>query len=196
MDSGNYWYAPRGDFESVFRRAHDINSINDEFPSIFFGVTSIKDPTGINNGSHTIEAVRFLTYESFRPFEDSAHGNRPLEYTALKDRLTASMVRSIGRIIPGIADHILFSELGTPLTFNHYVRSTRGACYGTEKILRQLGPFSFRQVSEIKNLYLCGASILHGVSGATTSGLMLAAAIKGCRPSELLRETGQELRIL
>jgi all-trans-retinol 13,14-reductase len=196
MDSGNYWYTPRGDFESAFTSAHDVNSINDEFPGIFFGVTSIKDPTGFTNGRHTIEAVRFLTYDAFRPYEGSIHGNRPKEYTELKDRLASSMVRSIGRIIPGISEHIVFSELGTPLTFEHYVRSTRGACYGTEKVLRQLGPFSFKQFSEIKNLYLCGASILHGVSGATTSGLMLTAAIKGCRPSELLKETGQELRIL
>jgi all-trans-retinol 13,14-reductase len=196
MDSGNYWYTPYGDFESVFTHARDAGSINDEFPSIFFGVTSIKDPTGFNNGRHMIEAVRFLTYDAFRPYEGSTHGNRPKEYEALKDKLTSSMVRSIGRIIPGIKDHVLFSELGTPLTFNHYVRSTRGACYGTEKVLRQLGPFSYRQFSEIKNLYLCGASILHGVSGATTSGLMLTAAIMGCRPSELLKETGQELRII
>jgi len=196
MDSGNYWYAPDKGFESVFASARDVNSINDEYPCIFFGVTTIKDPTGFNNGRHTIEAVRFLTYDAFKPYEGSTHGNRPKEYEALKDKLTSSMVRSIGRIIPGIEDHVLHSELGTPLTFDHYVRSTRGACYGTEKVLKQLGPFSFKQASEIKNLYLCGASILHGVSGATTSGLMLTAAIKGCRPSELLKTTGQELRII
>ena len=114
---------------------------------------------------------------------------------ALKDKLTAAMLKSLERVIPGIGDHILFSELGTPLTNDHYVRSTRGACYGTEKVLKQIGPFSFKQFSEIKNLYLCGASILHGVSGATTSGLMLTAAIMDCRPSELLKTTGQELRI-
>ena len=105
------------------------------------------------------------------------------------------MLKSLERVIPGIGEHIVFSDLGTPLTSDHYVRSTRGACYGTEKVLKQLGPFSFKQFSEIKNLYLCGASILHGVSGATTSGLMLTAAIMDCRPSELLKKTGQELRI-
>jgi phytoene dehydrogenase-like protein len=105
------------------------------------------------------------------------------------------MLKSLEHVIPGIRDRILFSELGTPLTNDHYVRSTRGASYGTEKILKQIGPFSFKQFSEIKNLYLCGASILHGVSGATTSGLVLTAAILDCRPSELLKARGQELRI-
>jgi all-trans-retinol 13,14-reductase len=195
MDSGNYWYVPNSDFESTFTRAQDPESINDELPGIFFGVTSIKDPTGFRNGHHTIEVVRFLTYRAFRTYEGSTSGKRPKEYTALKDQLTSAMLKSLEHVIPGIGDHIIFSELGTPLTSDHYVKSTQGACYGTEKVLKQLGPFSYRQFSEIKNLYLCGASILHGVSGATTSGLMLTAAIMGCRPGELLKTTGQELRI-
>jgi all-trans-retinol 13,14-reductase len=194
-DSGNYWYVPNSDFESIFTRAQDPNSINDDLPGIFFGITSIKDPTGFKNGHHTIEVVRFLTYAAFSAYEGSISGHRSEEYMTLKDKLTAAMLKSLERVIPGICDHIVFSELGTPLTNDHYVRSTRGACYGTEKVLKQIGPFSYRQFSEIKNLYLCGASILHGVSGATTSGLMLAAAILDCRPSELLRSTGQELRI-
>jgi all-trans-retinol 13,14-reductase len=195
MDSGNYWYVPNGDFESIFTRAQDSNSVNDELPGIFFGITSIKDPTGLKNGRHTIEVVRFLTYAAFSAYEDSTSGHRSKEYMNLKDKLTAAMLKSMERVIPDIGDHVVFSELGTPLTNDHYVRSTRGACYGTEKVLKQIGPFSFRQFSEIRNLYLCGASILHGVSGATTSGLMLTAAILDCRPSELLKSTGQNLRI-
>jgi all-trans-retinol 13,14-reductase len=195
MDSGNYWYTPDSNLESVFARTQDPNAVNDELPAIFFGVTSIKDPTGFKNGHHTIEVVRFLNYEVFSAYEGSTSGNRPKEYLALKDKLTAAMLKSLERIIPGIVDRILFKELGTPLTNDYYVRSTQGACYGTEKVLKQIGPFSFRQFSEIRNLYLCGASILHGVSGATTSGLMLTAAILNCRPSELLKATGQELRI-
>src|SRR4030042_2828539 len=195
MDSGNYWSAPNRAFESIFTRAQDLNAVNDELPGIFFGVTSIKDPTGFKNGHHTIECVRFLTYAAFSAYEGSTSGNRPKEYIALKDKLAAAMLKSLECVIPGIGDHILLSELGTPLTNDHYVRSTRGACYGTEKVLKQIGTFRFRQFSEIKNLYLCGASILNGVSGATTSGLILTAAILDCRPSELLKTKGQELRI-
>lgn len=196
MDSGNYWYVPTDDFESVFTRAQDPQSIDDEFPGVFFGVTSLKDPGAFKNGQHTIEAVRFITYEAFSAYKGSTSGKRPKEYLKLKEKLAAAMIKSIELIIPGICDHILFCELGTPLTNEHYVRSTQGACYGTEKRLRQIGPFAFKQISEINNLYLCGASILHGVSGAAMSGLMLAAAILDCRPSELLRDRGQRLRIL
>jgi len=196
MDSGNYWYVPSGDFEAVFARAQDPGSIDEECPGIFFGITTLKDPTSFRDGHHTIEAVRFMSYEAFRAYKGTTPGNRPKEYALLKDKLSAAMLKSIEQVIPGITDNILFSELGTPLTNEHYVRSTQGACYGTEKTFKQIGPFAFRQQSEIKNLWICGASILHGVSGATTSGLALAAAILDCRPSELLRKTGRHLCIL
>ncbi|MEW6186049.1 MAG: NAD(P)/FAD-dependent oxidoreductase [Thermodesulfobacteriota bacterium] len=195
LDSGNYWYAPDSDIASLFARAQDPDTVNDPFPGIFFGITSFKDPSSFKNGCHTIEVVRFLNYGIFSYFTNSISGNRSGEYLALKDKLTMAIMKSLERIIPEIGQHILFSELGTPLTSDHYVNSTQGACYGTEKILRQIGPFRFRQFSEIEGLCLCGASFLHGVSGATTSGLDLTAAILGCRPGELLKKTGQQLRI-
>ncbi len=196
MDSGNYWYTPDSNLELVFSRARDPDTVNDQRPGIFFGITSIKDPSSFKGGHHTIEVVRFITYEAFSAYAGSTPGRRPEGYVALKDKLSTAMLRSLECIIPGIGDHVLFCELGTPLTSDHYVGSTRGACYGTEKSLRQIGPFGFKQFSEIDGLCLCGASILtHGVSGATTSGLALAAAILGRRPSELLTATGQELRV-
>ena len=195
MDSGNYWYVPDRDLELVYARALDPDTVNDPLPAIFFGITSIKDPSSFKGGRHTIEAVRFITYEAFSAYVGSTSGRRPEGYVALKGKLTAAMLRSLELIIPGVSDHVLFCELGTPLTNDHYVGSTRGACYGTEKSLRQIGPFSFNQFSEIDSLCLCGASIIHGVSGATTSGLALTASILGCRPSELLKATGQRLHI-
>jgi phytoene dehydrogenase-like protein len=195
MDSGNYWYIPHRDLESFFKSALHPDTVNDPLPGIFFGITTLKDPSGFT-GHHTIEAVRFLAYEAFASFAGSANGRRSKkEYLNLKSKVAGAMLKSLGRVIPGIGDHILFSELGTPLTFDHYVRSTRGSCYGTEKSFGQIGPFCFKQFSEIENLCLCGASILHGVSGASLSGLHLAAAVLGCRPSELLLPTGQNLKI-
>jgi all-trans-retinol 13,14-reductase len=196
MDSGNYWYAPDRDLESLFARSQGPDTVNDQYPGIFFGVTSIKDPSSFKGGRHTIEAVRFIAYEAFSAYEGSTPGKRPKGYAALKDKLIAAMLGSLERIIPGISDHVLFCELGNPLTSDHFVRSTRGGCYGTEKSLWQIGPFSFKQFSEINSLCLCGASILtHGVSGATTSGLALAAAVLGCRPGELLAATNRDLQI-
>jgi all-trans-retinol 13,14-reductase len=87
--------------------------------------------------------------------------------------------------------------LGTPKTNEFYINSTKGNVYGTEKTLRQVGPFSYKNKSEIENLYLCGASTLsHGVAGATLSGIVAAAGILNCKPEDLfLEDANQKLRI-
>jgi len=166
-------------------------------PVSFVGISSMKDPNSFRNGHHTIEAVSFISYEVFRQWQHTTYNNRPDDYHALKRKLTASMLKTIEHIIPGISDHLVYCELSTPLTNDHYVKSTNGSCYGTEKTWRQFGPFSFKNRSEIKNLFLCGAStVAHGVSGATSSGIGVASGLLSCRPSELLRNTGQILQVI
>ncbi len=196
MDSGNYWYFVDSDFEAAFKRIQDPNVLNDDkLPCIFLGITSLKEPSSFVPGHHTMEALTFLSHAAFRAYVCSTSGKRPEAYQALKRRLIGTMLKTIERMIPGIRDHLLFCDLGTPLTNVHYVAATQGCCYGTEKSLGQIGPFGFRPFSEIRGLGLCGASILsHGVAGATMSGIALAAGLLRCRPSELLHATGQELQ--
>ena len=88
-------------------------------------------------------------------------------------------------------------ELGTPKTNEFYINSTNGNVYGTEKTFNQIGPFSYQNKSEIKNLFLCGASTLsHGVGGATYSGIAAAAQILRCMPQDLLiPDENQNIRI-
>ena len=66
-----------------------------------------------------------------------------------------------------------------------------------KKNFYQTGPFSYRAVSEIANLYLCGASIMaHGVAGASYSGVQTAARILKCRQVDLLKpDPSQNVRI-
>jgi len=98
----------------------------------------------------------------------------------------------------GITNHIVHIDLGTPLTNEYYINSTQGNIYGTEKTLKQIGPFAFKPQSPFENLYLTGASILsHGVAGAAHSGVATAAKILRERPEELFQvKANQKLRIL
>ncbi len=198
LDSGNYWHIQSHDLEAYYKQTINPNIVNaDECPGVFLGITSMKDPESFRNGHHTLEAVSFISYDIFKQWQHTQYQHRPDDYYALKRKLTASMLKTIEHIIPGISDNLLHCELSTPLSNEHYVRSTNGSCYGTEKTLSQIGPFSFQCRSEIKNLYLCGASTTaHGLSGATTSGLGVASSLLSCRPSELLINTGQTLRVI
>ena len=87
--------------------------------------------------------------------------------------------------------------MGTPITNQFYINSTKGSVYGTEKSLKHIGPFAYKAKSEIENLYLCGASIAsHGIAGVSYSGVQTAAEILGKRQDDLIKpDDSQNIRI-
>lgn len=198
VDSGNIWLMPdRGPndfYEEIF--ADDITK-GDAFEGLFISCTSLKDPSSFDGKHHTIEAVTFVDYDkSFKEFEEDGE-KRSEAYLKLKAKLMEKMVNGLNKAIPGIKDHIVHKELGTPLTNKYYINTTKGNVYGTEKSMMHIGPFAYRPKSEIENLYLCGSSIIsHGVAGAAHSGVDTAARILGCTPDELKKPNPeQKIRI-
>ncbi|MBC7829080.1 MAG: NAD(P)/FAD-dependent oxidoreductase [Chitinophagaceae bacterium] len=197
LDSGNIWMMRNKDMDELFgdMKATDILK-DDEFPGLFISCTTLKDPLSFNGRHHTIEAITYLGYDAFKEFShlDDYHSAAYLQY---KDRICEKLLNSLERVVPGIRDHIVQMELGTPMTNEFYIRSTRGSVYGTEKNFWQTGPFSYRNKSEIENLYLCGASVLaHGVAGASYSGAQTAATILNCKMDDLLKpDPDQNIRI-
>jgi phytoene dehydrogenase-like protein len=197
LDSGNIWMLRNKDMDEVFK---DMNSMDilteDEFPGLFISCTTLKDPLSFNGRHHTIEALTFIGHEAFQKFSGLADYHSPT-YSQYKDRVCEKLLNSIEKVVPGISNHIIQMELGTPMTNEFYIQATKGSVYGTEKGFWQTGPFSYRNKSEIKNLYLCGASVLaHGVTGASYSGVQTAAIILGCKMDDLLQpDPDQNIRI-
>jgi phytoene desaturase len=194
IDSGNYWYSPDTDIDKTYRVAQDPNpKAIEALPAIFLTATTLKDP-GKFKGHHTCESFSFVSYEAFQRWWDTEHGDRPTDYEARKAFLVDLMFKKLDRIVPGIQDHVVFAELGTPLTNRFYCGSTQGNIYGTEKILSQIGPFGFPVKTPVPGLLMCGASTVgHGVAAATMSGLGAAKNILGCKRDDLLDGTGQQL---
>ena len=188
LDSGNIWMIRNVDMDKLF---DDMNSTDilteDEFPGLFISCTTLKDPLSFNGRHHTIEAITYIGYEAFEKFSKLSDYHSPM-YKKYKDRVCDKLLNSLEKAVPGIRNHIVQMELGTPMTNEYYIQSTNGSVYGTEKGFWQTGPFSYRNKSEIANLYLCGASVLaHGVAGASYSGVQTAATILGCRMEDLLQ---------
>lgn len=197
IDSGNIWRMPNKDMDDLYRDMQKKDLLEDEeFPGMFISCTTLKDPISYDGKHHTIEAITYINYDAFENFNHEDK-ERSVSYLKFKRQLIAKFFVTLEKVIPGISNHVVQKELGTPLTNKYYINSTRGSVYGTEKSLKQIGPFAYKSKSEIENLYLCGASIVsHGVAGASYSGVQTAATILGCRQDDLMKPSDeQHLRV-
>ena len=197
IDSGNIWKLSEPDLDAVYGglTADDILK-GDEFKGVFLSCTSLKDPASFNGRYYNFEIVTFIDYSAFEQFEKEKNYHSE-EYASFKKKLTNKMMNSVEKLIPGAKKHVIQAELGTPMTNNYYINSTRGNVYGTEKTLKGVGPFAFKPKTEIENLYLTGASTLfHGIGGATNSGVETAAKVLNCKVDDLLiHNEDQKLQI-
>lgn len=198
MDSGNIWLMPNENMDEVYEQMMLPDMTTDEaFQGMFISCTTLKDPSSFDGKHHSIEAITYLDYKSFEIFKNETDP-RSAEYLQFKDLLTEKMIKTLEKVLPNVRKHIVHQELGTPITNEYYINSTRGSVYGTEKKLLQIGPFAYKAKSEIENLYLCGASIVsHGVAGAGYSGVQTAGEILDLKQSELLKTNeDQQITIL
>jgi all-trans-retinol 13,14-reductase len=197
LDSGNIWMLNNKDLDKLYvGMTTQSVSEGDEFPAVFISCTTLKDPTSFNGSHHTLEVVTFIDFETF----DEYKGNRNYQsdsYLIFKEKISKKLLNNLEKVLPGVKEKIVTMELGTPKTNEYYINSTNGNVYGTEKTLTQVGPFSFQSKSEIKNLFLCGASTMsHGVGGANNSGVVAAAKILKCKSQDLLvDDKNQNIRI-
>ena len=199
LDSGNVWYARSPDIDGLYAQTRTDGRVVEDIPGVFLTTTTLKDPTKMNKkGHHTMESFAFVDHQAFERWATSTFGSRPADYTAMKQVLTQRMLKVIDEFVPGLSERVVFSDLGTPLTNQHYVEATAGSLYGTEKRLRQLGPFAFAPRSAFPGLYLAGASTMsgHGIMGATLSGLDAARAILRCSNEQILSQRGAPLKVL
>jgi all-trans-retinol 13,14-reductase len=92
-------------------------------------------------------------------------------YLEAKRRATDEIIGMADRIIPGLRDHIVVAETGTPRTFERYLSMPAGACYSFSQALNNRRPY-FK--APIRGLYFSGAST-H--PGAGVEGVAISAII-------------------
>jgi phytoene dehydrogenase-like protein len=197
IDSGNIWFTQGKDMDAIYEGLTKVSILEtDEFDSLFISCSSLKDPLSFNGRHHTLEVVTFIDYDSFKALytnTDETHER----YLKIKERLSEKLMNTFKRILPAVHKNIIHLEVGTPITNEYYIKTTKGNVYGTEKGFMQTGPFSYKAKTEIENLYMCGASIMsHGVAGASYSGVKTAAEILHCKEEDLIKnDESQQLRI-
>ena len=141
----------------------------------------------MKDGIHTMEAFIFVSYAPFERWKNSETEQRPEKYDEFKQDLIERMLDTIEGVVPGLRDHLVVCELGTPLTNVHYVNSYRGNLYATAKSKKQIGLGALPFETEIAGLYHCGQSTAaHGVLGALFTGVATASKISGKSMRDIL----------
>ena len=188
LDSGNYWILNDPSVDATYRFAEqDVIEGDGPFPGAFLTVTTKKDPSKMKDGIHTMESFIFVSYAPFERWKNSETEQRPEKYDEFKQGLIERMLDTIEGVVPGLRDHLVVCELGTPLTNVHYVNSYRGNLYATAKSKKQIGLGALPFETEIAGLYHCGQSTAaHGVLGALFTGVATASKISGKSMRDIL----------
>ena len=112
---------------------------------------------------------------------DGGRYRRRAGYLRRKEQYTEALLDRGAAVVPGLREHIVHVETGTPMTQERYTLSTGGVAYGIDLSWNQFGPLRPGPRTPVKGLFLAGASLSWGpgVEGAMASGVGAAGAVLG-----------------
>ncbi|CAH1238000.1 RETSAT [Branchiostoma lanceolatum] len=152
-------------------------------PVLFVSFPSAKDSTWNARypGKSTCIIISFTPYEWFAEWEDGRVKHRGEDYESLKNRLAQKMWRQVCQQYPQLEGKDEYMDVGTPLSNNYYLGSTRGEIYGLDhhrdRFSQELVT-NLRPDTAIPGLYLTGQDIVTaGFAGALVAGLLTAGAV-------------------
>ena len=130
---------------------------------------TLVDPGLAPPGRHLLLLTTLLPYQAAESWKEAKSGYMD------------KMLEMAGRYIPGLEDHILFIEGGSPQTLLRYTQNFQGAAYGWNVSPAQVGPARIQNQSPIKGLYFAGhwTSPGGGVYGVSVSGVQAAQKVLG-----------------
>ncbi len=183
----NFWVYSSFDIEGMYQDCYE-GRVPDEL-LMYITAGSVKDPdteTIAPKGYSSIEIMTLVPagYELWGLEEGPTAGekyHRNERYQEVKQRITDALIDGADQVIPGLKEHIVWKEAATPISQEHFTSSTGGTSYGLEIATDQFGPSRPPPKTEIKGLYLAGASTVfaHGIAGVMRGGVGCASEILG-----------------
>ncbi|KAA0024791.1 phytoene desaturase family protein [Antrihabitans cavernicola] len=178
-----------GDWKANGRNLDRWLAVSRENASAMIHIATNKDTmTALAPAGHSVvEAMTYLPPDhdlwglgAGGPVHGESYRTNP-DYQAVKDAVTEMLIDVVDQVIPNVRDHIVWQEAATPITQERYTRSTAGGSYGIEMNVRQVGPLRPGPKTDIRGLYLAGASTSWGpgVEGVMLSGVGAAGAVLG-----------------
>jgi len=149
-------------------------------PILYCSFPSLKDPDHDPGPKqrHTGECITFVDWGLFARYAEGDPERRPVDYQALKRDIEERLLAHLRRRIPDVMQHLVYQELSTPITTEHFTRASRGAIYGLEASPDRFKCTALRTRTPLPNFYMTGSDVASlGVVGAMTSGMLTAATI-------------------
>lgn len=171
----NHWIFSSFDHDEMYARRNEL--FDGRAAMAYLSFPSLKDSRAKR---HTAEIIAPLSYRTLAEYREEPWRRRGIDYESNKNRIIQGLLDLVERHHPGFRDLIEYSELGTPLTFEHFTAAPSGAIYGfpgTPDRYRKpwLGPST-----PIRSLYLTGSDAgLPGIMGALMGGVLAASQLLG-----------------
>jgi len=131
-----------------------------------------------------------VNYAWFKKWEETrVHARGDDAYNELKQFWTDKLFAALYEQYPQIKDHVVFSDLGTPLSNNHYLGVKHGEVYGLAHTTDRTWKYSkeLSAKTNIKGLYMTGQDLMSaGVTAALFAGVITVGAIS---PATLVSHT-------
>jgi phytoene dehydrogenase-like protein len=171
----NHWIFESFDHDEMFARRNEL--LDGRAAMVYLSFPSLKDPAA---HMHTAEIIAPLSYRSLEAYRDEPWRRRGADYESAKNRITQALLGLVERHHPGFGDLVEYSELATPLTFEHFTAAPSGAIYGYPGTPERYTKAWLGPRTPIGNLYLTGSDVASpGIMGATMGAVVTASCLLG-----------------
>jgi len=145
-------------------------------PTMMVSIPTMLDPSLAPPGQHVLSVLINVPYH----YQGRWGGGDAEKYRRIKEDFSQKILLQMdSKLIPGLKDHLLFSEAATPLTLERYTGNELGAMYGLASVPQQVGNLRPPHQTAIPGLYQVGhyTRPSHGIVGASLSGFIAARII-------------------
>jgi len=171
----NYWIFESFDHDEMYARRNEV--LNGGAAMAYLSFPSLKDP---HAQRHTAEIIAPLSYSLLEAHRHEPWRRRGADYESAKNRITRALLDLVERHHLGFGNLVEYSELATPLTFEHFTAAPSGAIYGYPATPEKYGKAWLGPRTPIQNLYLTGSdAALLGIMGALMGGVLTASCLLG-----------------
>ena len=171
----NHWIFSAFDHDEMYAARDHL--LNGHAQMAYLSFPSLKDPLARR---HTAEIIAPLSYRALESHRAEPWRRRSAVYDSAKRQITEALLDLVELRHPGFRDLVEYSELGTPLTFEHFTAAPSGSIYGEPGTPERFRDRRFGVVTPMKNLYLTGSDvILPGIMGAVMGGVLTASRLLG-----------------